>query len=71
MKRNEDGITLVDFKTTSSEDMDMDNKRYFDQLHFYYLAMKDNSKYSNIDNFKLELFSVKDFERVNVLSFFK
>lgn len=67
MKENDEGITLVDFKTTGSDEMDMDNSRYFDQLHFYYLAMKDNSKYSDKENFKLELFSVKDFEKVNVI----
>ena len=66
MKESPYGITLVDFKTTSSEDMDMDNTRYYDQLHFYHLAMKDNSKYSDIEDIDLELFSVKDFEQVEV-----
>lgn len=66
MRKKDNGITLVDFKTTSSESMDVDNSRYEDQLHFYHLAMRDNSKYKNVEDIDLKLFSLKDFEEIPV-----
>ena len=62
MKNYDRGISLVDFKTTGSELMDFEFERYRDQLHFYYLALRENNKYKNVDEMELELFSVSDFE---------
>lgn len=62
MKKYDGGISLVDFKTTGSELMDVEYERYRDQLHFYYLALKENNKYKNTKEMELELFSVSDFE---------
>ena len=67
MRKKQNGITLVDFKTTDSDSMDADNSRYEDQLHFYHLAMSDNSKYGHVDDIDLKLFSLKDFDEIPVI----
>ena len=67
MRRKSNGITLVDFKTTDSKSMDIDNTKYEDQLHFYHLAMRDNSKYKDVEDIDLKLFSLKDFEETPVV----
>ena len=67
MRKKENGITLVDFKTTDIESMDVDNTKYEDQLHFYHLAMRDNSKYKDVEDIDLKLFSVKEFEEIPVI----
>lgn len=67
MRKKSNGITLVDFKTTASESMDIDNTKYEDQLHFYHLAMRDNSKYKDVEDIDLKLFSLKDFEETPVI----
>lgn len=67
MRKKENGITLVDFKTTDIESMDVDNTKYEDQLHFYHLAMRDNSKYKDVEDIDLKLFSVKEFEEIPVM----
>ena len=67
MRKKPNGVTLVDFKTTESDSMDLDNSRYEDQLHFYHLAMRDNSKYKDVEDIDLKLFSLKDFEEIPVI----
>lgn len=67
MRKKENGITLVDFKTTNLESMDADDTKYEDQLHFYHLAMRDNSKYKDVEDIDLKLFSLKDFDEIPVI----
>lgn len=67
VRQKSNGITLVDFKTTDTESMDAEDTKYEDQLHFYHLAMRDNSKYRDVEDIDLKLFSVKEFEEIPVM----
>ena len=62
IRKIENGISLLDFKTTSADSMDIDNNRYEDQLHFYHMAIKGNDKYKHHEEIMLELFSVSDMD---------
>ena len=61
-------VDLIDFKTTEEESIGEDYmKAYYTQLHFYFMAMKQSSKYqNNLENTKLQIYSLGDREYINV-----
>lgn len=60
-------IDLVDFKISDEEYLGEYLEDYYNQLHFYFMAMKENSTYkNNTENTKLKIYSLTDKEYLPV-----
>lgn len=67
LSREDGSIDLVDFKTSEEESIGKYIETYYNQLHFYFMAMNQNSNYqNNLENTKLQIYSLGDREYIDV-----
>lgn len=64
---DDDFIDLVDFKISDDEGIGEFIEKYYDQLHFYFMAMNQSSKYScTSENTNLKIYSLSETEFIDV-----
>ena len=68
LENDEESVDLIDFKIAEEESIEEDYmKAYYNQLHFYFMAMQQNSTYQNkLDNTKLQIYSLGDKDYINL-----
>ena len=58
---DDDSIDLVDFKISDEDSLVDSLERYSNQLHFYFMAMNENSKYlTSYENTNLKIYSLSE-----------
>lgn len=60
-KNNDDELNIIDFKTSSSDNFEMNIDDHKNQLHLYSLALRYNSHYSGVNSLNY-IYSVNDAE---------